>query len=188
MGSLIPINPIERQSCPSGQRKAPSRGVAPTHPNTHHVPEFLRAQGVLSSPTTHVHLKIGNWCAQGSTQRPSFPLPPPPLLQMEVVLTGSPATKEQSAVIRAHLRTAQGLPDNPSMPLTPDEKGLSPWAIFLQHPPPEEPVLGKWPRLNHPEDCGLASCTTAACPCGHNATQSPVWSSSWSHPLCVAQV
>lgn len=130
--------------------------MVPIHPHLHPhpVPEFLRAQGAFSSPTTGVYLKIGNQYAQG-LQRPHSPAPAPAPIPHSCPLqcccrwkqlTASPVTKEQSTVIRAHLRTAQGCLENPSMLLTPDEEGLSPWALSLQHLPQRRAVPGKWPR------------------------------------------
>lgn len=106
------------------------------------------------------------------------PHPPPStlLLRMEVVLTGSPVTKEQSAVIRAYLRTAQGLPENPSMLLTPDEEGLSPWALPLQHPPQRRAVPGKWPRALSPP--GLCAGILYHC-------RLPLWTQCHSKPSLV---
>lgn len=118
--------------------------MVPVHPHPNPVPEFLRAQGSFNSSTTGVYLKIGNQCAQG-LQRPPSPRPRPCCCRWKQ-LTASPVTKEQSALIKAHLRTAQGWLENPSMLLTPDEEGLSPWALPLQHLPQRRAVPGKWSR------------------------------------------
>lgn len=114
----------------------------------------------------------------GSAETPS-PHPRPCCCRWKQ-LTASPVTKEQSALIKAHLRTAQGWLENPSMLLTPDEEGLSPWALSLQHLPQRrarQVVQDFIPRA-----CVLASFTTAGCLRGSNGTESQMWFSPLSPP------
>lgn len=108
--------------------------------------EFLSAQGAFSAPTRVFILKQETSVLRVCRDPIPPPAPPPRCCCRWKRLTASPVTKEQSAVIRAHLRTAQGWLKNPSMLLTPDEEGLSPWALSPQHLPQRRAVPGKWPR------------------------------------------